>query len=602
MKKNIFLSLILLPLILLSFLAHKTIEGVVYYEKDFYFISIVSLFITVHFFFIKKWSVNIIDIILLIFTGYVLLNNYADININFNLIKVIYLFGFYLVLKEFLAGDNRRQRLTYVILISCFFLYAFHGFLQYYDFSPSSSSINKVSGYYSNPAPFAALLIALIAFPLSKQLSFLNEQDKTDTNRYKHIIEYLLFISILVGVVTIIFTKSRAAFVALIICVLLIIVQKSDLISTIGKKLNMSLKKILMILSLGVIPLFIVLYYLRPDSAYGRLVIWKIALKEMFSEKIMFGHGLDAFQNHYMSYQAQYFKENLSNFNEKFSVANTPYPFNEFIKIIVEQGSIGFFLFSILLISLFYFGYKALNSKSIVNKGFLLAGLVGLSSIIIFSNFSYPFHDITFQIIFYVIIAIISSQIPSLKKIKLSPMFSLSSTVIIFAIFFLSFQIQYEKYNAFNIWRENSSFNRDIEKLEKVKHFFKSQGLFYIDYADALYEVGRKKEAIQILEEGKTYTSNPTLYMKLGRYYDEGLNDVNKAELSYRQASFSIPYKFYPKYRLLKMYERNNLNNKSYEIAKEIIAMPIKIDSEALQSMISYANKILYKYKKKEFH
>jgi O-antigen polymerase len=525
-----------------------------------------------------------------------LLNNYGDLTFSSSLTQFIYLFGCYFVFKQFLIGSPKVLRGINIILIFCFSTYTLHGFLQYYDFLPQSSSLNKVSGFYSNPAPFAGLLISLIGFPFFKLIG----NQKIVKSIYHSAIEYLLFILILIGIVTIIFTKSRAAFVALLFGCFFVLIIHKKWIYKIKEKFKISIKKLFLFASLSLVTFSSILYFLRPDSAYGRLVIWKISLIEMFPEKLFFGHGDTAFQKYYMSYQAQYFKENLSNIGENFSVANTPYAFNEFIKILIEEGLIGFLLFITLIGILIFLGFGRLRINKDEASNELLGGaLISLIAITVFSNFSYPFYDITFQTIFYFIIAIISSQIPSLKNFKLPPVFSLSSTVIILGILFLSFQKHYEKYNAYNIWRENSSFNRDIGELEKIKHFFKKQGLFYIDYADALYEDGRKKEAIQILEVGKIHTSNPTLYMKLGRYYDEGVNDVKKAELAYKQASFSIPYKFYPKYRLLKMYERNNLKNKSYAIAKEIIAMPIKVNSEALQNMKNHANRIVKDYHNK---
>lgn len=593
MKKSIILSLSILPLILLSFFWHKTIAGIIHFEKDFYFVTFVSIIILTLFFSIKNWSLNTIDLTLLLFTTYIVLNNYSSINYSTSLIKIICLLGFYLVLKQFLMNSLIRLKIISIILILCFTLYTLHGFLQNYNLLAQTNSINKVSGYYSNPAPYVALLIALIGFPLAK-ISFRN---KTITNKYYAIIEYLLFILVLIGIATIIFTKSRAAYVALIVGLITMLIFKTELINKIKIRLNMTKRMLLIVLSASFIILLVLLYFLRPDSAYGRLVIWKIALLEMYSEKPILGHGIDAFQHHYMYYQAQYFKNNFSPISEFFSVANTPYPFNEFIKILVEEGIIGFLLFLTIIISLFYFGIQKLKvTKDLANKGILSGAIFSLTTIVVFSNFSYPFHDITFQIIFYVIIAIISSQLSSITSFKVTKASTfILSTMFSVLIFFFS-KKQFIKYKAYNIWREYNYFNQNLEGLENINPLFKNQGLFYIDYADALYENDQKNKAIQILEEGKIHTSNPTLYMKLGRFYDEGMNNIEQAELAYKQVSFSIPYKFYPKYRLLKMYERNDLKQKAYLIAKEINEMPIKINSEALQNMIDEADKVIKEY------
>ncbi len=591
MKVKIILSVFIVPLILLGFFGFKTISGLIPFQKDFYFIFLCTVFIIAHSFFVKNWSFNRIDIILLLFTIYLCINNYDSIHQSASLLNSVYLFGFYLLLKQFLTKSQIALKTTSAILIICFSLYTLHGFLQNYDILLQASTLNKVSGYYNNPAPYAAILISLIGFPLAK----LNlKSHDTNLNKWNKTIEYATLILILLGVATIVFTKSRAALMAIATSITFLFILKTDWIKQISTKLGLSSKKLFGIVGLAILMILFLLYLLRPDSAYGRLIIWKISLTEMFIEHPVFGHGIDAFQNHYMEYQAQYFKNNITSIGEKFSAANTPYAFNEFIKILIEQGIIGLLLFLAIIISTFYFGFKKLKeTNNTINKEILIAAITSLISILVFSNFSYPFHDITSQVIFYSIIAIISSQLNPSLEFRTKPMSSLIYSFFILALAIFSLLKQHNTYEAYEIWSKNRSFDKKIESLESVMPFFNHQGMFYIDYADALYESDQKEKAIRFLEKGKSYTSNPSLYNKLGRYYDKGINNVKQATSAYNEVSYALPYKFSPKYKLLKMYERNGLKHLAYTTALEINEMPIKIDSETLQNMKNHAKKII---------
>lgn len=51
--------------------------------------------------------------------------------------------------------------------------------------------------------------------------------------------------------------------------------------------------------------LFIGLIYIKPASASGRMLIWKVSAK-LCSEHILWGNGVDSFKADYMSAQANY--------------------------------------------------------------------------------------------------------------------------------------------------------------------------------------------------------------------------------------------------------------------------------------------------------
>lgn len=571
---------VLLPFLLLSIYGVKTIDGVIYFQKEYYFIIYSFFAISFILLFNKNISINIVDISVLIYGLYLLINNYNQIGSANSVLIEILLVGIYIVFKTYLYNHSDVITNIRLLLSIIFIIYAGHGFLQQFELLPQSSSLAKASGYYRNPAPYAGILISLLAFPLSYLIN-----NKESLKGYK---DWGSLIIVLIGILTVIFTKSRAALLAVVGGGMVLVVLNLNIINTIKHKYQISLKELLFIIIGILVPVLYFIISIRPLSAYGRFVIWKISLIKMFPENPFFGHGIDSFKNFYTKYQAEYFTENISTITEKFSASNTPYAFNEFLKILIEQGIIGLILFLSILLIVFVFSVKELKSSKIIeNRNMLSSSLGALVSILVFASFSYPFHDVSVRVIFFLIIAISSSFIPPLFTMSTMRYFplTLSFVIIFFGVsIFPDIERQYESYNT---WRNKRNFG-NIEIYNEIAEDLKHEGLFYLDYAQVLYQ-SKKEKAITILEESKKVSSNPSLYLKLGKYYDEGFNNIEKAEINYSQVSKTIPYKFIAKYRLLKLYIKNGVNEKAYILANDIINMPVKVKSKLVDEVKDFA-------------
>lgn len=77
-------------------------------------------------------------------------------------------------------------------------------------------------------------------------------------------------------------------------------------------------------------------YFLKKDSADGRLLIWNCSWR-MIIDSPMYGHGFDAFRAHYMDYQANYLSQYPN--NEYAMLAdNVISPFNEYLNVALSCG------------------------------------------------------------------------------------------------------------------------------------------------------------------------------------------------------------------------------------------------------------------------
>ena len=102
--------------------------------------------------------------------------------------------------------------------------------------------------------------------------------------------------------------------------------------------------------------------------------------------------------------------------------------------------------------------------------------------------------------------------------------------------------------------------------------------LFDLGSADLYILVDREK-SIELLKECEQKINDADVYTYLGNSY-EGNGMLNEAEKAFKQASFIIPHKLYPKYRLVYLYAEMNKLNDALEMANKILLMKPKVESD----------------------
>jgi hypothetical protein len=220
-------------------------------------------------------------------------------------------------------------------------------------------------------------------------------------------------------------------------------------------------------------------YNLKKDSADGRILIWRVSA-EMIKDKPLFGHGLNGFQAKYMDYQAEYLKEHPNSAFSKLA-DNNRFAFNEFVRIMVEQGLIGL-LVNILLLYLIIFNVKSSDiswEASIIKSSFI--------SLLAFGCFSYPMAVYQFKLIIVLFIALLSSFSTKLNHFKFhyfrfqsrfqSTSFRIMAVIIFFVgIFYLirftsvirHYDTACKKWNAALLMFNNTDTLKSIELLKST--------------------------------------------------------------------------------------------------------------------------------------
>ncbi len=272
------------------------------------------------------------------------------------------LVGLYSSYSFVLKKNNRLiNKLVFLSIIPvCCFLQSLYGIGQYSGYCQSFNGF-RVTGSFDNPAGFAASLCAGAAFCFYFIFG---------KNRW---IKWTAIVLLSIIGIAIFLSASRAGMVSFVTILILA-----------GFHFLHIRRKRKIILSIVVLVTLITgLYFLKKDSADGRILIWQCSW-EMIKDKPLLGFGPGGFKAHYMNYQAGYFEAHPdSPFN--MLADNINRPFNEYVLLLVNFGLVGWVSFLAFVLFLWKL-YRNNPNKSLLTS----IACWCLSGIALFALFSYP--------------------------------------------------------------------------------------------------------------------------------------------------------------------------------------------------------------------
>lgn len=318
-------------------------------------------------------------------------------------------------------------------------------------------------------------------------------------------------------------------------------------------------KRLLWPIFIIVIGLGILVFNYRADSAKARLLIWRVSA-DMIADKPVAGHGVGAFNQQYMLYQADYFERNP---DSQFSMVadNTAHPYNEFLHIWIELGIVGLAL----ILSM------ATIAVAVPADKMMSAPLVAL---LVFSCFSYPSYKLGLLVLFPILFGIISSK--SLFEVKYQR---------VLGLLILSF--------ATTLFWSGSGYMSHRRAKDKV--ILLLQGRYDKDAADYVttnfnrlqpdYRFNTQYLSIMLnhpsmMDEAKFGRIMPACenWCDIGNYYaNKGWYE--HAEKYYKEAASMIPTRLMPNYLLWNLYLHQGRNNEAEKMALHILNQPLKVEN-----------------------
>ena len=456
-----------------------------------------------------------------------------------------------------------------------------YGLLQYCNFLPNLYTGYSLGGSFGNPGIYAGFLSLFVPFSIVFCVNYWKKADLMKSLAYGLMAVALLF---LIGV-----SHSRAAWLGVLIgaITLTCFYYKPFALLTKYKILSVAVVPLLIVL-------FVYLYYMKADSADGRLLIWKISTN-MLSENPIFGMGYGAFARNYNVFQMNYFSH-FQNENEMLLAESMSHAFNEYLRILIETGVVGLSLFIVCLVVLVK---SRVKSNSV---GLRECALASVFSLLCFAFFSYPFENIPIMVSFFFLLSIVTASDENyLRTVRLPRIFRICLACLLFILTVFYGIFCFQKIEAYTGFSEALQIVKTNE-LKEVEVMLKKQYLtlrndndFLMTYAMCLFKNGKYKESLNVLQrlEDRIHTANISLLK--GENY-KALSCYEKAANEFSNASRIEPHRMAPVFQLAILYDEQNKKDEAIFWSSKILAMKVKKNSSNSIYYQSKAKLILKKY------
>lgn len=517
----------------------------------------------------------IIYILILFFLGGLLTTyNYQTDLAPIERLNITILVAFWFCLRLLSFSFKKSERLIVCILILWGVTEALWGLGQLYGILPSGHHIFKITGSFFNPGPYGGFIALFLPFSLYYWLFYRKVNTK---------ISYIFLIVLTLSFLILPATLSRTAWISAIVgCIIVLFFQQE------AKAIWESIRKKRFFIPLFGVIFFILIgglflgYHFKKDSASGRFFIWKISL--LASEKsLLKGDGLGSFPKSYAEAQMEYLNQDVVSEAEKRVAGSPEYAFNEYLRLLVEQGLWGLVIFLIISLLIIHKGIK--NNQ--------LGAVGAFISLSVFAFASYPYYLWQFLIVWVLLGVLCLHNEGDIKKItKRSYILVISLLIVLGSIVSFCFVEKNKYLQAEKKWR-------NLQYLYRVKHYdqiskdyetlyktLKYDPQFVFEYAVLLNAIQERKKANDIIQRGLLISCDPMFYNLQGRNYHE-MKDFTNAEITLKKSLSLLPKRIYPHYLLTKLYadSDNYQPEKMKEAAQNVLENKAKVHSIAIDEM-----------------
>lgn len=530
---------------------------------------------------LKRHQLNMLDVVTIIAYLYLVICN--RVLSNFSEIYTISLF-FNIYLANSIVFKYFDPKHALVCLLSIFAIYqSVIGIGQFYGLLESKHTLFPITGTFLNPGPFGCIFaiigVYLVLYTNSFYFQFRISCKSDSLNDKKSLLFRFTYcigvVALSLCVFMIALSKSRSALLGFIIPIITFLLSSKRIKAYISRIKYRKALAFLGILSLTILMLMI--YNVRPESANGRLHIWKVSLSEP-NKSLILGTGIGTFPRQYTIKQEEFYTEQGLDSNW-IKYADTPfYAFNEYLHLIYEIGVIGLFLFC--LISFLVIKQQLSHSEYKIFA-------YGIISTLMISFTSYPLHIIPILIVFVIFI--------STNKGTEKQLISHKQSLLTLTLILICTVSQLPRYvgtiNATKAWLANKRYS-EMSTIELRKEsdftvlydYLKDNDRFMLDYGAFLRNKKEFSKSIEILERGHVISNNPYFPLLLADV-NADVGNWNSAELYYKKAFMMLPNRLTPLYQLGVFYFETKQYEKFIVLADFIMNFHPKVHSEHTDKM-----------------
>lgn len=495
--------------------------------------------------------------------------------------SVAILWLLFFAFKNLFHQNRLFVKYTFWFVVAGAGLEILYGFGQLFGFIGNGESHFILGGSLNNPGAYAGYLSAVFPLILSVWLIYDKRHKKAEN------ISYVLASCLILMFYLIIISQSRGAWIACSVGSLVVLNNKFLFYNKIVIFLNTAARKFVAVVC-SVLLIAIAayaLYQYKADSAFGRLLVWKVALQKPYQNLIV-GDGIGAFEANYGHWQSDYFARGSGSDAEKKVADYVTCAYNEPLQIFIEQGLLGVFLWAGVFVAAF-------RRKKSPYSPFILGAKASLCAIAVLSFVSYPFQTALIYLHFIICLAIIFHK-KHTSDFAVFPKLQWICTVagtITLALGFINL-------HGYKLQREGQKLvfegriDAGIEKYKEAYPILKDNGIFLFYYGSALALKGQYDESSELLEQSIRKTSNPNGYILLGNNYRKQ-GKYNEAESAYKNVIYQIPSKLFSKYRLVQLLLEQGRESEARQWANEILATKEKVPTTAAKEIKEEMRKLL---------
>lgn len=446
------------------------------------------------------------------------------------------------------------------------------GLRQLYGFVTSGHSMYALTGSFFNPGPYSGYLAMILPVCLYQWLVCGRRGGRVVAGG----VMLLIFCVLPAGM-------SRSAWLAAGVSCLCVYAWHMDWTDKFRLLWQQQRQRVVMVVVGGFCVLLLagyLLFVLKPDSARGRLFMWKITCRAI-AEKPLTGYGIHNFAAAYGNAQETYFAAgDYEPWEER--VAGSPeYAFNEYLQAAVELGIPLAVCLLVVVVLCLYRG---------VRKG--RYGICGaILSLMIFSFSSYPLQLPVFIVTFGGLLVACLSGADRWQWL------GLAVSVGIIGGFRLKNDLQVEQ--ACREWMNarvlyNAGAYQSAEKeYGRLYPLLRDRASFLFEYGHGLHKQQQFSKSNRILKEALQRSCDPMILNVIGKNYQQ-MGDCLSAEDWFIRSTHRLPGRIYPYYLLAKLYAEPSFRqpDKFEKMKWMVLTKEPKVHSTAIRQMREEIKKI----------
>ncbi len=471
----------------------------------------------------------------------------------------------YLLCRNLPAEERSRLPL---FVVAGGVIQAVLGLLQWGKLVPSGNGLFPVTGSFSNPGPYGGYLAiaAVCALSAWKRQNFAFHGKALG-----------LPLALLLILPALVLSDSRAAWLAFLL--------PCGYGFLLGKKRGWQLAAVAVL-----VVVVALLYLYKKPSADARLLAWQSSFG-MVEERPLFGHGSGGFAANYMPCQAE-FLDRHPDTSYSLAADNNILAFNDWLRLLCEQGIAGGVLFLLLVGSAF-------RCSGDDSAGFARQGLAAWC---VFAFFSYPASVFALKMCFPLFLGCLAAGLRTVWECTLSRLVRVSALGILAVGAWLSVETYTEYHSAYQNLHVGSYRQGNIAPLLTDAVPVSRDKYFLYMLSEQLIDANRLPEALRVKLRLADIAPSSSLHGDIGMLYLDS-HRLDSAAAHFETARRMTPNHITPTYGLFLVARQRADSLRCLRLARTILRMPVRITNnrvlkarhEAKAFINQYENQVLTK-------